>query len=605
MCIRSSTSLMGSFSLNSHEPFGRNWRLADLRASLPPARETFVMRRSPTRWPRTLGPNAHRLVLAVVSCVFQVQGLQRGAAAASPENYQPPLVPFQFQASSRGNFQSAPLVPFSIGVGPGVYLLGHLQPGAAYVVKTSLGLVLIDSGVESDARVLKSQMANVGLNWEEVKAIFITHAHGDHSGGAEHLRAATGAKVYAGEGDAGVLRAGGPREAIFSAFTVPHGQLHPTTIDVALKGGESIDFGDVRIRALATPGHTPGSICYLLERPGLRALFTGDVISMLLGDEKSPLRIFKPLGTYSTYLPPRYRGDAKTYLASLRALKALPVPDLVLPGHPRSDPTPQFPRLPPERWNEILDAGIAQMATLVARYEADGADFLDGEAKRILPDLFYLGDFRGAAVYGFFAASKFFLVDAPGGPELLRFVSSRLEKLGKKHTDPAVVLLTSCDPDATAGLGALVERCHPLVVVSPAGLPKARELCPRGTTILPADELPARGWFEVTPVPLRGRGVAPIAYRTRWAGKTVLFSGHIPIQAKLDTDAALFSAISQSAESTLDYLVSVYRLSDVKPDVWLPLVPVDGQNANLYDNDWRNILADNYRIGRRSMLERR
>ena len=74
----------------------------------------------------------------------------------------------------------------------------------------------------------------------------------------QRLRAETGAKVYAGEGDAGVLRAGGPREAIFSAFSLPEGDLHPTTIDVALRGGESIAFGDVRFRALATPGHTPG-----------------------------------------------------------------------------------------------------------------------------------------------------------------------------------------------------------------------------------------------------------------------------------------------------------------------------------------------------------
>ena len=431
----------------------------------------------------------------------------------------------------------------------------------------------------------------------------LTHAHGDHTGGAEHLRAETGAKVYAGEGDAGVLRAGGPREAIFSAFSLPEGQLHPTTIDVALKGGESIAFGDVRFRVLATPGHTPGSICYLMERADLRALFAGDVISMLVGDEKSHVRIWKPLGTYSAYLPPRYRGDAKAYLASLRKLRALPMPDLVLPGHPRADPTPQEPRLSQERWESILDQGIAEMATLVARYEADGADFLDGEPKQLLPDLYYLGDFQGNAVYGFFASSKFFLVDAPGGPGLLPFVKSRLAATwARSPREPAAVLLTSCDLASTAGLKDLVQACHPEVVVSPAGLEKVKESCPPGTAILSAEELPARGWFEVTPMPLRGRGTAPIAYRVRWAGKTVLFSGRIPISAKPQTDAALFSDISKSREATLDYLVSVYRLGDPKPDLWLPAVPVDGQNANLYDNEWQDILADNYRVGYRSLM---
>ena len=42
----------------------------------------------------------------------------------------------------------------------------------------------------------------------------------------------------------------------------------------------------------------------------------------------------------------------------------------------------------------------------MSRYEADGADFLDGVPKQLLPDLYYLGDFRGAAVYGFFAGVK-------------------------------------------------------------------------------------------------------------------------------------------------------------------------------------------------------
>ena len=354
-----------------------------------------------------------------------------------------------------------PLVPFPQRIKGGIYILGALEPSAAYAVETSEGIVLVDSGLRSDASLLKSQIASLGLDWRQVRAILLTHAHGDHTGGAARLRAETGAKVYAGEGDAGVLRAGGPREAIFSAFSLPEGDLHPTTIDVALRGGESIAFGDVRFRVLATPGHTPGSICYLMEQADLRALFAGDVISMLVGDEKSHLRISKPLGTYSAYLPPRFRGDAKTYLASLRALRALPVPDLVLPGHPRADPTPQEPRLSRERWEAILDQGIAEMAALVARHEADGADFLDGEAKLLLPDLYYLGDFQGHAVYGFFVKSRFFLVDAPGGPGLLPFLESRLEQFGRRGVKPAAVLLTSCDVASVGGLRDLVQAMPP------------------------------------------------------------------------------------------------------------------------------------------------
>ncbi len=497
-----------------------------------------------------------------------------------------------------------PLVPFAQRIKPGLYILGGLDPSPAYAVETSRGIVLVDSGLLSEASILKSQLASVGLDWRRVRAVLLTHAHADHTGGAQRLRAETGATVYAGEGDAGVLMAGGPREAIFSAFALPQGQLHATTIDVALKGGESLDFGDVHFRALATPGHTPGSICYLMDRAGSTALFAGDVISTFIGDEKSHARIDEPLGTYSAYMAPRYRGDARAYLASLRKLRALPLPDLVLPGHPRSDPTPQEPRLSRDRWEKLLDEGIARMETLAARYAADGTDFLDGNAKQILPDLYYLGDFQGRAVHGLFAKSKFFLFDAPGGPGLISFIKSRLEKLGREPLEPAAILLTSCDRASTAGLRSLVESCHPIVVVSPAGLEIVKGMCPPGPTFLSAEKLPAQEWFDVTGVPLRGRGVAPIAYRIRWAGKTVLCSGRFPIDPDLHADAELFSDISVSRETTLDYLVSVYRLGEAKPELWLPAVPSNGRNANLYDDEWKNILADNYRVGYRSLMGR-
>src|SRR5262249_54032837 len=149
---------------------------------------------------------------------------------------------------------------------------------------------------------------------------------------------AAGAEVYAGAADADVLRAGGPRDAFFSTYYRPDDSPHQTHVDVELRGDELLDFGDVQFRALATPGHTPGSICYLMERAGLKVLFSGDVILMLKGDENPSSQMRKPLGTYSAYLPPRYRGNPESYLTTLRFLRNLPAPDLVLPGHPVADP---------------------------------------------------------------------------------------------------------------------------------------------------------------------------------------------------------------------------------------------------------------------------
>jgi glyoxylase-like metal-dependent hydrolase (beta-lactamase superfamily II) len=241
-------------------------------------------------------------------------------------------------------------------VGPGVYM-ADLSPSAAYVIDTSDGLVLVDTGLDADAERLIHLVSGWGLDLTRLRKILLTHVHGDHTQGAQRLRELTGAQVYVGQGDADVLRAGGPREAFFGQMEMAGYTLHPTDVDVALSGGETIEVGDARFRAIATPGHTPGSICYLMERRGQRVLFTGDVVQTLTGK----------LGTYTAYLAPRYRGDARAYLASLRRLRELPAPDVILVGHPRAEAIRNTRRLTPPQWREVLDRGIAEMQALTRR----------------------------------------------------------------------------------------------------------------------------------------------------------------------------------------------------------------------------------------------
>ena len=84
----------------------------------------------------------------------------------------------------------------------------------------------------------------------------------------------------------------------------------------------------------------------------------------------------------------------------------------------------------------MLDQGIHDLETLLDRYETDGPDFLDGAPKRLLSDLYYLGDFKDAAVYGFFASSRFFLVDAPGGPGLNKFAEGAVSSVTSAVSRP-------------------------------------------------------------------------------------------------------------------------------------------------------------------------
>ena len=70
-------------------------------------------------------------------------------------------------------------------VAPGLYLIGTMSPSAVYVIETSEGLILVDSGLDSDAGLLKAEMAKLGLDWKRIRAILLSHAHGDHTGGAQ------------------------------------------------------------------------------------------------------------------------------------------------------------------------------------------------------------------------------------------------------------------------------------------------------------------------------------------------------------------------------------------------------------------------------------
>jgi hydroxyacylglutathione hydrolase len=83
--------------------------------------------------------------------------------------------------------------------------------------------------------------------------ILMTHNHMDHVGALPELKRALNIPVAAHSADAGHL---------------PVGQ------DVILKDGDVVHFGDIQLKVLYTPGHTPGSLCFLTGK----YLLSGDTI---------------------------------------------------------------------------------------------------------------------------------------------------------------------------------------------------------------------------------------------------------------------------------------------------------------------------------------
>src|SRR5204863_6952878 len=89
----------------------------------------------------------------------------------------------------------------------------------------------------------------------KVKAIVITHAHIDHIGGAQKLKAATGAPVYMNENDAGLYDALDVQADWLGVATPQR-----TQIDSPLRDGDALHLGGAELHALHTPGHTQGSV---------------------------------------------------------------------------------------------------------------------------------------------------------------------------------------------------------------------------------------------------------------------------------------------------------------------------------------------------------
>jgi hydroxyacylglutathione hydrolase len=146
--------------------------------------------------------------------------------------------------------------------------VGPLQCNCSILVdeKTREAL-LIDPGDEAD-RIL---MALAKLEARPV-ALLHTHAHFDHIGATSEVAKVTGAAIRLHPADEPLYRALPQQAAVFGLQADP-----PRPVDSPLADSERVPFGGFHVTAIHTPGHTPGSVCFLLEGES-QILFSGDTL---------------------------------------------------------------------------------------------------------------------------------------------------------------------------------------------------------------------------------------------------------------------------------------------------------------------------------------
>lgn len=104
----------------------------------------------------------------------------------------------------------------------------------------------------------------------KVEYVFLTHGHFDHIGGCAVLQKA-GAKIGCLKGEEELAE----RFNLGREFGVV---VSPFSVDFTVADGREFDLLGMRIKVLATPGHTAGSACYLVSEKSEIALFTGDAL---------------------------------------------------------------------------------------------------------------------------------------------------------------------------------------------------------------------------------------------------------------------------------------------------------------------------------------
>lgn len=143
-----------------------------------------------------------------------------------------------------------------------------------HAIKYSAGVMLFDCGTNlMEAQMAERNLAYWGLGDLPVTHVFVTHVHQDHGGNSKYFQD-KGAAIYAGPTDADNIENG-------TAITIDYALLEkavPCPGIQTVRDGDEIRAGELTIRCVHIPGHSPGSILYHVKLNGENVCFGGDSI---------------------------------------------------------------------------------------------------------------------------------------------------------------------------------------------------------------------------------------------------------------------------------------------------------------------------------------
>jgi len=188
-----------------------------------------------------------------------------------------------------------------------IYFVGTEALGT-FLVTTSAGHILINSDFEATVPSIRRSVEELGFDFDDIRIVLGSHAHGDHMQADALVKELTGAQVMVMQQDVEQLRA-----------MQPGGKEHP--IDRILEDGDRVELGDTALVAHHTPGHTKGCTSW-----GLEVAENGQNYDAL---------IVCSFGVNANYIlvdNPDYPQQADDYRTTFAKARALPV-DVFLGSH--------------------------------------------------------------------------------------------------------------------------------------------------------------------------------------------------------------------------------------------------------------------------------
>jgi metallo-beta-lactamase class B len=158
-----------------------------------------------------------------------------------------------FMAMYNSQVKKPPLQPMQVM--DNLYFLGNYWT-SAYAVKTSAGIVIIDALDNADEakQYIEGGLRTLGLDPADIKYVIVSHAHGDHYGGAQYLKDKFNPRIVMSDID-------------WKAFDDP--KFNPKRIplfdpppkrDMAVNDGDTVTLGDTSFKLYVIPGHTLGTL---------------------------------------------------------------------------------------------------------------------------------------------------------------------------------------------------------------------------------------------------------------------------------------------------------------------------------------------------------